>query len=193
MKRYPYYEISAFTIEGSSDPFSGNPAGVVLLDRWLPEVAMQRVAEQNNLAETAFVVPQGDGYGIRWFTPRAEIDLCGHATLGSAFAIMQDSRQASLDRPINFYYAGGLLRVVSHGDLLSMDFPLMEGESLADTKHLEQRLGVPISEAYLGRDLALVLPTEDDVRAFNALNPEIASLSGLGCIVTARSVTYDFL
>ena len=87
MKKYPYYEVSAFTTEGSSGPFSGNPAGVVLLDNWLPETTMQHVAEQNNLAETAFLVPKGDGYQIRWFTPTSEIDLCGHATLGSTFAL----------------------------------------------------------------------------------------------------------
>ena len=125
MNRYPYYEVSAFTTEGSRGPFSGNPAGVVLLDSWLPEATMQRVAEQNNLAETAFLVPEGDGYRIRWFTPTSEIDLFGHATLG--------------------------------------------------------------------RDLALILPTEDDVRGFNALNPGVADLPGLGCIVTARSENYDFV
>ena len=94
MKKYSYYEVSAFTTEGSNGPFSGNPAGVVLLDNWLPETTMQRVAEQNNLAETAFLVPEGAGYRIRWFTPTSEIDLCGHATLGSAFALFH-AHQAS--------------------------------------------------------------------------------------------------
>lgn len=193
MNRYPYYEVSAFTTEGSRGPFSGNPAGVALLDSWLPEATMQRVAEQNNLAETAFLVPEGDGYRIRWFTPTSEIDLCGHATLGSAFALMQTGREISTEKPLTFYYAGGMLQIVSQGDLLSMDFPLVTGERLTDVKQFENVLGVKIEEAYLGRDLALILPTEDDVRGFNALNPGVADLPGLGCIVTARSENYDFV
>jgi PhzF family phenazine biosynthesis protein len=193
MKRYPYYEVSAFTTEGGMGPFSGNPAGVVLLDQALPVEMMQRVAEQNNLAETAFLVPEGEGYRIRWFTPTSEIDLCGHATLGSAFALMQHGFIFSKERPLTFYYAAGVLRVVPEGELLSMDFPLVRGEKLGNTAEFERILGVKIEEAHLGRDLALILPTENDVRAFNTHNPGLAHLPGLGCIVTARSATYDFV
>jgi predicted PhzF superfamily epimerase YddE/YHI9 len=193
MKRYPYYEVSAFTTEGSSGPFSGNPAGVVLLDEWLPEAIMQRVAEQNNLAETAFLVQEGEGYRIRWFTPTSEIDLCGHATLGSAFALMQHGCKVSKEHPLTFSYAGGTLRVKPNGDLLSMDFPLVRGEQLAAVEKFERILGVQVEAAYLGRDLALVLPTEEDVRAFNVHNPGLRDLPGLGCIVTARSNKYDFV
>ena len=193
MKKYPYYEVSAFTTEGSSGPFSGNPAGVVLLDNWLPETTMQRVAEQNNLAETAFLVPKGAGYRIRWFTPTSEIDLCGHATLGSAFALMNGNHERYREHPLNFEYAGGTLKVSSLGDLLSMDFPLITGERISDVAQFERTLGIKVDEAYLGRDLALILPSEEDVRAFNPLDPAIMGLPGLGCIVTARSSNYNFV
>ncbi len=193
MKRYPYYEVSAFTTAGQNAVFSGNPAGVVLLDELLPESTMQRVAEQNNLAETAFLVPEGDGYRIRWFTPTSEIDLCGHATLGSAYALTLHGCAKPSEKPIIFRYAGGTLEVAQERGLFSMNFPLMGGERLADTKAFEELLGTRIEEAYLGRDLVLVLPSEESVREFSPLNPGISKLPGLGCIVTARGSEYDFV
>jgi len=193
MKRYPYYEVSAFTTTGENAVFSGNPAGVVLLDEPLSESTMQRVAEQNNLAETAFLVPEGDGYRIRWFTPTSEIDLCGHATLGSAYALTLHGLARPSEKPVIFRYAGGTLEVAQEGSLFTMNFPLMRGERLADTKAFEDLLGTRIEEAYLGRDLALVLPSEKAVREFSPFNPGIPKLPGLGCIVTAPGSEHDFV
>ncbi len=189
MKMYPYYEVNAFT----TGPFSGNPAGVVLPESWPSDQTMQRIAEQNNLAETAFVVQDGDAYRIRWFTPTSEIDLCGHATLGSAFALAQHGVAISEKSPITFNYAGGTLIVSRIGDNFSMNFPLVTGERLADVKSLEDKLGIKIEEAYLGRDLALVLPSDEAVRSFKASDAAIHSLPGLGRIVTARGREYDFV
>ncbi len=193
MKRYPYYEVSAFTTGGLNEVFSGNPAGVVLLNESLPPATMQRVAEQNNLAETAFVVPEGDGFRIHWFTPTSEIDLCGHATLGSAHALMLHGSAQPAEKPITFYYGGGTLEVTQKDDLLTMNFPLVRGERLKDVKQFEDLLGTRIEEAYLGRDLALILPSEQAVRDFSHANPGVAKLPGLGCIVTARGREHDFV
>jgi predicted PhzF superfamily epimerase YddE/YHI9 len=193
MKRYPYYEVSAFTTGGTNEVFSGNPAGVVLLDEPLQPATMQRVAEQNNLAETAFVVPEGDGFRIRWFTPTSEIDLCGHATLGSAYALMLHGSAQPSERPIRFYYEGGTLEVAQKDGLLTMNFPLVRGERMNDVSSFEELLGTRIEEAYLGRDLALILPSEQAVRDFSHANPGIAKLPGLGCIVTARGSEHDFV
>lgn len=154
---------------------------------------MQRIATQNNLAETAFVVCEGDHYGIRWFTPTSEIDLCGHATLGSAFALMEHEGHISEPKPITFRYAGGTLEVSRTDDLFAMNFPLVKGERLSDTARFEDALGLKIEEAYLGRDLALVLPSEEAVRAFQPNDSAVRSLPGLGYILTARSTTYDFV
>jgi PhzF family phenazine biosynthesis protein len=193
MKRYPYYEVSAFTTSGPNEVFSGNPAGVVLLDEPLQPATMQRVAEQNNLAETAFVVPEGDGFRIRWFTPTSEIDLCGHATLGSAYALMLHGSTQPSEKPITFYYEGGTLEVTQKDGLLTMNFPLVRGERMNDVRRFEELLGIQIEEAYLGRDLALILPSEQAVRDFSRANPGIAKLPGLGCIVTARGSEHDFV
>jgi predicted PhzF superfamily epimerase YddE/YHI9 len=191
MQRYPYYEVSAF----SRGAFTGNPAGVVFPNSWPSDAMMQKIAEQNNLAETAFVVPERDGYRIRWFTPNSEIDLCGHATLGSAYALMQHDRSLIGETPIRFYYAGGSLEVKKSGDLFMMNFPLITGERLSDseTRRIGEALGIPALEAYLGRDLALVVPSEQHVREFPSTHPAIAQLPGLGCIITAPGDQYDIV
>lgn len=193
MKSYPYYEVNAFTTGGTQEAFSGNPAGVVLLDAPLPDAMMQRVAEQNNLAETAFIVPEGDGYRIRWFTPTSEIDLCGHATLGSSYALMAHGSVKPEEKSISFRYAGGTLEVQKQGDLFSMDFPAIQGKRFTDLKSFEELLGIKIEEAYLGRDLALVLASKKEVMEFSASNPGISQLPGLGCIITAQGSEYDFV
>jgi PhzF family phenazine biosynthesis protein len=189
MTKYPYYEVNAFT----TGPFTGNPAGVVLAESWPSDETMQRIAAQNNLAETAFVVRNGDHYGIRWFTPTSEIDLCGHATLGSAFALMEHEGNVFERGPLTFHYGGGTLEVTHTGDLFAMNFPLVKGERFPDTKRFEDALGIRVEEAYLGRDLALVVPSEDAVRAFQPNDDVIRSLPGLGCILTAKSAEYDFV
>ena len=113
------FQVDAFT----SEPFGGNPAAVVPLDAWLPPETMQAIALENNLSETAFFVPGGDGqYEIRWFTPTFEIDLCGHATLASAFTIFEVLKLES--NIVNFHsHKSGKLSVEKNGDVLTLDFP----------------------------------------------------------------------
>src|SRR5262252_4958433 len=113
----PIYQVDAFT----DRLFGGNPAAVCPLERWLPDATMQAIALENNLAETAFFVPEGDGFRLRWFTPEVEVKLCGHATLASAhvlFTILEPGRRA-----VKFETLSGTLTVVASGDRLVMDFP----------------------------------------------------------------------
>ena len=116
--RVPLYQVDAFT----SRLFGGNPAAVCPLAEWLPDATMQAIAAENNLAETAFFVPQGQGYLLRWFTPIVEVELCGHATLASGYVVthilMPDRRSVTFDT-----LQAGPLEVRRDGDLLAMDFP----------------------------------------------------------------------
>ena len=115
--RIPIYQVDAF----ASRVFTGNPAAVCPLEQWLPDEQMQAIAAENNLAETAFFVPNGDGYELRWFTPTVEVDLCGHATLASAFVIFNEITPAA--KSVQFLTKSGKLAVTRDGDLLSLDFP----------------------------------------------------------------------
>src|ERR1700728_2529750 len=116
--RLPLYQIDAFT----GELFSGNPAAVCPLEAWLPDATMQAIAAENNLAETAFFVREGDGYALRWFTPTVEVDLCGHATLASGHVVMkflEPQRQSVSFRTLK----AGMLTVARYADMLVMDFP----------------------------------------------------------------------
>src|ERR1700719_3466774 len=116
--RIPLYQIDAF----AERPFTGNPAAVCPLDAWLPEDMMQAIAAENNLSETAFFVPEGEGYRLRWFTPSTEVDLCGHATLAAAFVIFRWTSPER--RSVTFETKeAGPLTVARNGDLLALDFP----------------------------------------------------------------------
>src|SRR5688500_5537659 len=111
------YQVDAFT----SKLFGGNPAAVVPLETWLPDAVMQNIAMENNLAETAFFVKEGEHYHIRWFTPAVEVDLCGHATLASAFVLFNE---LNLDgHAVSFTSRSGILRVARSGNELTLDLP----------------------------------------------------------------------
>ena len=113
----PIYQVDAFT----ADVFSGNPAAVCPLSQWLDKMTMQLIARENNLSETAFFAPEGDHYRIRWFTPVEEVDLCGHATLASAFILFSELEPKR--EKVLFESRSGPLRVERTGALLSLDFP----------------------------------------------------------------------
>jgi PhzF family phenazine biosynthesis protein len=187
-KEAPYYVIDAF----ADELFRGNPAGVCLLDEWLPDLIMQRVAAENNLAETAFLVKSIDGYDLRWFTPKAEIDLCGHATLASAFVITRYV-DASV-RSVRFHTKSGLLTVDCEGDLLEMNFPSRPPEPIPVTAEMSDAIGVPVIEAHLSRDLVLLVASEKQIRE---LSPDINAIAqlpeGLAVAVTAKGETSDFV
>ena len=116
--RIPIYQVDAF----ASELFRGNPAAVCPLESWLPDATMQSIAAENNLAETAFYVLEGDAYRIRWFTPRVEVDLCGHATVATA-SIILEVRQEVPGSVVRFHSKSGILTVEREGDLYALDFP----------------------------------------------------------------------
>ena len=130
------YQVDAF----ASQVFEGNPAAVVPLEQWLPDATMQNIAAENNLAETAFFVPEGTGFRIRWFTPTVEVKLCGHATLASAFILYE---KLGWNGPqVVFESLSGPLSVRREGDLFSMDFPAQPGVVCEPPRALVEGLGV---------------------------------------------------
>lgn len=183
----PFYQIDAFT----SRVFAGNPAGVCLLDQWLEDRIMQSIAEENNLSETAFLVNIGRSYELRWFTPKVEVDLCGHATLASAFAIFEFvDPQASR---VSFLTKSGMLSVERQGDLLTMDFPARSPEPLEPEPDLSDMLGIRPSHVLKSRDLLVVCEEEEQVRHLAPDLARIATLDCLGVIMTAKGRHCDFV
>jgi PhzF family phenazine biosynthesis protein len=154
------YQVDAF----ADSVFKGNPAAVIPLDKWIDESLMQNLAMENNLAETVFFVPKGDDYDIRWFTPAAEINLCGHATLASAYVLYNilGYKRSS----ITFHSKSGPLVINREQDIISMDFPSWKPERFDDhPEGLEKILGVKeIVGVYKHRDLLVELNSEEDVR-----------------------------
>src|SRR6185437_5697566 len=136
--RVPLYQIDAF----ADGPFTGNPAAVCPLEEWLPDNVMQAIAAENNLSETAFFVPEGDGYRLRWFTPTTEVDLCGHATLASAFVVFRWLMPQRNEVTFQTMEAGEL-SVARDGPLLALDFPARPPEPCAEPPELADALGLP--------------------------------------------------
>ena len=162
------YTIPQFIVDAFTDTvFKGNPAAVCLLDEWLSDTTLQNIAKENNLSETAFTVKDGDHYELRWFTPGGEIDLCGHATLATAFVLFQ------------------FIEV----DVDSLTFTTQSGELLVSD--MEEAIGVRPLEAQLGRDLVCILPHENDVIAATPDFNKVKSLDGLLLNITARGGKYD--
>jgi predicted PhzF superfamily epimerase YddE/YHI9 len=152
MKRmsFPLYQIDAF----ASRVFAGNPAAVVVMDGWLDDKLLQAIAAENNLSETAFVIPDGEVCPLRWFTPTLEIDLCGHATLATALVLFRHYL-GQLDG-ISFATKSGVLTVTRNGPILSMEFPSRPGRSIEVDDILVSALGCKPQEALLSRDLLAV-------------------------------------
>lgn len=179
------YIVDAFT----DKPFHGNPAAVLLLDRWLPDETMQAIAAENNLAETAFVVREGDRYRIRWFTPMIEEELCGHATLAASFVILSFYEPDAEE--VRYTSVSGDLAVKRTGDLFELNFPTYELKEIPVTDAMERAFGARPVHAILGLDLNCVFENEDVVRN---LSPDYALLQRLpGRIwnATARGREYD--
>ncbi len=185
--RIPIYQIDAFT----NRPFAGNPAAVVPLEAWLPDETLQSIAAEKNLSETAFFVAEGDAYRLRWFTPKVEVDLCGHATLASAFVIMTELRTGLSEA--RFLSRSGELVVARQGDRLVMDFPSRPPERLDSLDGLEAAMGTKPSEIWKARDVLAVLESEDQVRALKPDQGLLAKLPLWSLIVTARGKQVDFV
>ena len=175
------YQVDAF----SGVVFQGNPAAVCPLDNWLDDSLMQSIAAENNLAETAFFIKDGDNYSIRWFTPTTEVALCGHATLASAFVLF-DQLGVESDQ-VAFDSKSGVLTVTRKGDLLEMDFPSEEPKIVAIPNQLEEAIGSTVVECAFNQDCVVVLESE---QAVIELVPNLTLLSEIECrgvIVTAPS------
>lgn len=171
--RLPIYQVDAFT----DRVFAGNPAAVVPLDSWLPDDRLQAIAAENNLAETAYVLRAGDAFELRWFTPTVEVDLCGHATLATAFVIAT-LLEPGRDRLEFVTRQAGTLSVTRDGDLYTLDFPSRPAAPVASPDPaLAAALGGAAPAAVLaGRDYLVVYENEEAVRA---LAPDMAALAKL--------------
>ncbi len=178
------YVADAFT----DKVFGGNPAAVCIMDAWLPYDLMMSITRENNLSETAFAVKNGDGYHLRWFTPGGEIDLCGHATLGTAFVIMNyvDTSISS----VTFDTLSSRLTVTKNGDLYEMDFPAYELKPVEVTPAMGEAIGVMPVAAFMGRDLLCVLENEEQVRKYTPDMDKVKGLDGLLLHTTAQGSDY---
>jgi PhzF family phenazine biosynthesis protein len=187
--RIPIYQIDAFCC----GPFSGNPAAVCLLPRWLPDRLLQAIASENNLSETAFFVPAETHLHLRWFTPVSEVDLCGHATLAAAFVYLNfiDAQAAT----VSFQSQSGPLQVERCEEgLLALDFPSRPPDACElPTGLLGLLAGDEVEFCGKARDLMLVLPAAEDVLNFQPDDAVLAELPFTGIIVTARGRDVDFV
>jgi PhzF family phenazine biosynthesis protein len=185
------YQIDAFT----DKLFSGNPAAVIPLQKWIDDELMQKIAMENNLSETVFFVPSDltdADFEIRWFTPELEINLCGHATLASAFIIFNYLHFARTE--IKFSSQSGILSVTKNGELIEMNFPSWTPERSNESAEIFQRaLGVnEIVGIYKNRDLLIELSNEDAVKNC-APDFSLIRKSGYKIIITARGNSVDFV
>ena len=191
MAEYPLYQLDAFTL-GPDHPFSGNPAAVCLLDSWLDDGLMQAIAAENNLSETAFCLTTATGHALRWFTPRVEVPLCGHATMATAWVVFE--KTAHPRDSVTFDTKSGPLTVTRSGDRLSMGFPALATRPHAVPDPLVRALGaVPESCRQGDTDYVAIFETEDDIRA---LTPDFAAIGRLdrtGLIATAPGSDCDFV
>lgn len=179
------YVIDAFT----DSVFHGNQAAVCVMEKWPSEEMMMNITRENNFSETAFTVKEGEKWHLRWFTPGGEIDLCGHATLGTAFVLL-NFYEKEADQVV-FTTLSGELIVTRKGDLYEMEFPAYELRPTTVTTAMEEALGAPIREAYIARDLLCVLDDEQAVLGVNPDLEKIKQIDGLLVHVTAKGGKED--
>ena len=183
-----YYVVDAFADQN----FKGNPAGVCILDEWPEENLMQNIAFENNLAETAFVIPRDGYYDLRWFTPEEEMDLCGHATLASAYVVSRFIEKSP--DVMEFHTQSGNLYVTQSGDRYIMDFPSRKPVETESSPAIEEAIGVKPLAVYKSRDLLVLVRSEEQVRN---LTPDFERMKKIpGCfavIVTAKGDRADFV
>jgi PhzF family phenazine biosynthesis protein len=188
---FPIYQVDSFT----DTPFTGNPAGVCLLSSMMEDTWMQKVAAEMNLSETAFLLPQVDGYLLRWFTPLVEVDLCGHATLASAH-ILWETDALDPSSTVRFHTRSGLLTCHRRANWIEMDFPSTPATTVAPPVGLDRALGAPIISVSASKfDYLVELDSDPLVRG---INPDFSTLLHFpvrGVIVTSLSAdpAYDFI
>lgn len=173
------YIVDAFT----NQLFKGNQAAVCILEEWPADSLMLNIAKENNLSETAFTVKEGNAYHLRWFTPGGEIDFCGHATLGTAYVILNYYEKDQSE--ITFITQVGKLTVMRKNDLYEMDFPAYSLHKIEVTDQIEKAIGIRPLEAYIDRDMLLVLPDAASVKNLQPNQNKLKELDGLLVGVTA--------
>lgn len=181
------YQVDAF----ANRLFAGNPAAVCPLEAWLPDATMQAIAAENNLSETAFFVPRGDDYDLRWFTPTLETDLCGHATQASGFVVM--NRLAPQKSTVRFHTRSGPLMVTRRGDQFAIDLPAQAPSPCAMAPQFVAALGRKPAEILAAKKYLALYDSEADVAA---LAPDTATLRDIdrdGVIVSAPGRDCDFV
>lgn len=189
MQALQMWQVDAFT----NRTFGGNPACVVTLEQWLDEATLQAIAAENNLSETAFVVPEAGEYAIRWFTPTLEVNLCGHATLAAAHVVFNHLEPAR--ERVSFASKSGALHVSFDraSRRITLDFPEYDCRPAETTLELVAALrGARPVETWLGVKLMTVFESEAQVRALAPDFAKVAALPGFGLIVTAPGDTSDF-
>ena len=183
----PLYQIDAF----ASELFQGNPAAVCPLNEWLPDDLMQLIASENNLSETAFFVPVGDRFHIRWFTPVSEVDLCGHATLAAAYVLFTN---LGYDRErIAFDSRSGILSVSRDSDWLTLDFPAQPPVSCSIPNEIAQAFHVIPIECLRSEDYIVVFEHEDHIEQADPDYLHLMKLDLRGVSMTSRSRRWDFV
>ena len=181
------YQVDAF----ASRTFEGNPAAVCPLDAWLADDVMQSIAAENNLSETAFFVPENERFSIRWFTPTTEVDLCGHATLASAYVLFNN-----LDfdgNRIEFSSKSGVLSVSRDDDRLVLDFPSQPPESCDTPKEIVAAFGMEPVECLKAADYVVIFENAEQIRSANPNLEILKGLDGRGVIISAVADQYDFV
>lgn len=186
-----FTQVDAFT----DKPFAGNPAAVCILPGAREEAWMQNVAREMNLSETAFLVPQADGYNLRWFTPEVEVALCGHATLASSHVLWEEGHLKSNEQA-RFHTQSGLLTARRHGDWIEMDFPAVVEQAAAAPEGLLKALGAEAT--YVGKnkfDYLVEVASEDAVRGLSPDMTALRKIPARGIMVTARASSggFDFV
>lgn len=183
------YQVDAF----AEKPFSGNPAGVSVLNEKLDEDLMQNIAREMNLSETAFLTKDGEGYRLRWFTPDAEVDLCGHATLAGAH-ILWEKGYLRKEREAKFSTKSGLLTAKMNEGWIELNFPALPEEKTEPPEGLLEALGIEAS--YVGKnsfDYLVEVESEEMVRTIKPDFTKLLKVPARGVIVTSRSREYDFV
>lgn len=181
------YQIDAF----AEKHFEGNPAAVIPLEKWLPDTVMQAIAEENNLAETAFFVSTKSGYHIRWFTPNKEVKLCGHATLASAYVLF--NILGCKEKLLSFDSLSGELLVSKTNNLLTLDFPVQPPVSCSTPESLTIGLGKAPLECLKNDDYVAVFENEEALLSITPNHEALKKLDLRGVIVTAPSSEFDFI
>jgi PhzF family phenazine biosynthesis protein len=184
----PIYQVDAFT----DHIFGGNPAAVCPLQEWIEKDLMQKIAEENNLSETAFFVPKDDYFEIRWFTPKVEINLAGHPTLATAWVIFNELNYPKDEIKFNSPFSGELI-IEKKDDLITMDFPSNKAEPISSPENLIKGLGKKPFKVLKSRDLLVVYKNQAEIKSIKPDFGLLEKIDTFGIIITAKGENCDFV